>query len=220
MEKTYTCIEAREVATNGSPNDRRENFERSRKSYRDDNQGQKDKDRFSPYQGPSYRLLFTLSKSLREIFAIEKAARSFELPPCMFGSRWSRDKTKYCQFHTDHRHDTNQCRELKHQVEEAVKSRQLDHLVKGVKKKEKMSDTQLGGWKKREKDTTPVESPVLMIRRESYNPRKRPVERNNSEVREITFPPLRNISSADPVIIKAYMSGRHVNKVYLDGRSS
>ncbi|GKC31153.1 reverse transcriptase domain-containing protein [Tanacetum coccineum] len=220
MEKIYTWIEAREVTTNGSPNDRRENFERSRKSYRDDNRGQKDKDRFSPYRGPSHGLLSTLSKSPREILATEKAARSFEQPPRMFGSRWSRDKTKYCQFHKDHGHDTNQCRELKHQVEEAVKSGQLDHLVKGVKKKKKMSDTQLGEWKKGEKDATPVEAPVLMIRRESYNPRKRPAERNNSEVREITFPPLRNISSADPVIIKAYMSGRQVNRVYLDGGSS
>ncbi|GJS53657.1 hypothetical protein Tco_0627019 [Tanacetum coccineum] len=33
----------------------------------------------------------------------------------------------------------NQCRELKHQIEEAVKSGQLVHLVKGVKKKEKAS---------------------------------------------------------------------------------
>nr|GFA43765.1 hypothetical protein [Tanacetum cinerariifolium] len=32
MEKTYTWIEAREVATNGALNDRRDNFERSRKS--------------------------------------------------------------------------------------------------------------------------------------------------------------------------------------------
>ncbi|GKB30083.1 hypothetical protein Tco_0869484 [Tanacetum coccineum] len=30
MEKTYTWIEAREVATNGAPNDQRDNFERSR----------------------------------------------------------------------------------------------------------------------------------------------------------------------------------------------
>ncbi|GKB33102.1 hypothetical protein Tco_0872503 [Tanacetum coccineum] len=36
----------------------------------------------------------------------------------------------------------NQCRELKHQIEEAVKSGQLVHLVKGVKKKEKASQMQ------------------------------------------------------------------------------
>ncbi|GKE25599.1 hypothetical protein Tco_1440983 [Tanacetum coccineum] len=32
MEKTYTWIEAREVATNGAPNDKRDNFKRLRKS--------------------------------------------------------------------------------------------------------------------------------------------------------------------------------------------
>ncbi|GKD78630.1 reverse transcriptase domain-containing protein [Tanacetum coccineum] len=39
MEKTYTWIEAREVARNGAPSDRRENFERSNKSSWDNNRG-------------------------------------------------------------------------------------------------------------------------------------------------------------------------------------
>nr|GEU44093.1 hypothetical protein [Tanacetum cinerariifolium] len=72
MEKTYTWIEAREMATNETHNDRRENFERLRKSYRDDNHGKKDKDRFFPYQGPSHGLLSILSKSPRDILTIEK----------------------------------------------------------------------------------------------------------------------------------------------------
>ncbi|GKA74449.1 hypothetical protein Tco_0780751 [Tanacetum coccineum] len=165
-------------------------------------------------------MLSDLSKSPREIFATKNVARSFEQPPCMFGSRRSRDKTKYCRFHKNHGYNTNQCRELKHQIEEAVKLGQLVHLVKGVKKKEKVSDTQLGEWKKRVKDATPVDAPILMIRRESYNPIKRPVEVNNDEVGEITFPPLWDISFAYPVMIKAYVSGRQVNMVYLDGDSS
>nr|GEX71112.1 retrovirus-related Pol polyprotein from transposon TNT 1-94 [Tanacetum cinerariifolium] len=45
MEKTYTWMEGREVATNGTPNDRRENTKRSRKSSWDNNRGQKGKDR-------------------------------------------------------------------------------------------------------------------------------------------------------------------------------
>ncbi|GJW03845.1 hypothetical protein Tco_1562701 [Tanacetum coccineum] len=102
MEKTYTWIEAREVATNGTPNDQRENFERS--------------------------------KSLREILAIEKATTSFEQPPRMFGSKQSRDMSKYFHFHEDHGHDTNDCRQLRNQIEEVVKSGQLSHLVKGIKK--------------------------------------------------------------------------------------
>ncbi|GJT29380.1 hypothetical protein Tco_0909655 [Tanacetum coccineum] len=171
MEKTYTWIEAREVATNGALNEQREIFERSKKSFWENDKGQK-----------------------------------------------SRDRTKYCHFHKDYGHDTNQCRELKHQIEEAVKSGQVSHLAKGLKKKkEKKSDTHLGKRKKDGKDATPVEAPILMIRRESHNQRKRPVEGNYAEAGEITFPPLRNRSSADPVIIRAYVSGRQVYMVYLDG---
>ncbi|GJW01027.1 reverse transcriptase domain-containing protein [Tanacetum coccineum] len=109
MEKTYTWIEAREVATNGAPNDRRDNFERSRKSSKDNGRGQKIRDRFSPYRGPNHGLLSSLSKSPREILATEKVAKSFEQPPRMLGSRRPRDMSKYCYFHEDHGHDTNDC---------------------------------------------------------------------------------------------------------------
>ncbi|GKC08123.1 hypothetical protein Tco_0999733 [Tanacetum coccineum] len=89
MEKTYTWVEAREVATNGASNDRRDSFEWSKKSSWDNNRGQKNKDRFSPYWVPNHGLLPSLSKSPKEILATKKAARSFEPPPKMFGSKQS-----------------------------------------------------------------------------------------------------------------------------------
>ncbi|GKB39803.1 hypothetical protein Tco_0884745 [Tanacetum coccineum] len=142
MEETYIWIEAREVATNGTPNYQRENFERLKRSSWDNNRGQKGKDRFSPYRGPNHGLLSNLSKSPREILATEKAAKSFEQPPRMFGSRMSQDMSKYCHFHEDHGHETNDFRQLKNQIEEAVKSGQLSHLVKGTKKERvKASET-------------------------------------------------------------------------------
>ncbi|GJU77552.1 reverse transcriptase domain-containing protein [Tanacetum coccineum] len=52
----------------------------------------------------------------------------------MLRSRWSRDMTKYYRFHEDHGHNTNDCRELRHQINEAVKSGQFSYLVKGIKK--------------------------------------------------------------------------------------
>nr|GEV97992.1 reverse transcriptase domain-containing protein [Tanacetum cinerariifolium] len=97
----------------------------------------------------------------------------------------NRERSRRGRNTKDHGHDTNQCQELKYQIEEAVKARG--------------------------EDATPVEAPVIMIRKESYNPRKRPVEGNNDDVGEITFPPHRNITSADPVIIKDYVLGRQVN---------
>ncbi|GJS79410.1 hypothetical protein Tco_0729291 [Tanacetum coccineum] len=130
MEKTYTWIEAREVATNGAPNDRRDNFE-------------------------------SLFKTPRDILAIEKVAKTFEQPP-------------------------------------RLPRRQLAHLVKGIKRKrEKVSDTQLGEWKKERRNAEPVETFVLMISRRSCNPRKRYVEEDYNKVGEITFPPLSDKSSVD-----------------------
>nr|GEV54359.1 hypothetical protein [Tanacetum cinerariifolium] len=100
MEKTHTWIEAREVATNGAPNDLRDGFE-------------------------------SLSKSPREILATEKVARSFEQPPRMLGSRRSRNMSKYCYFHKDHGHDTNDYRQLRSQIKEApfIQATKVDSQV-------------------------------------------------------------------------------------------
>nr|GEX45823.1 reverse transcriptase domain-containing protein [Tanacetum cinerariifolium] len=58
----------------------------------------------------------------------------------------SREKAKALEPSSpDHGHDTNDWRKLRHQIEEAVKLRQLSHLMKGIKKgKAKASDTQRG----------------------------------------------------------------------------
>ncbi|GJR68263.1 hypothetical protein Tco_0014328 [Tanacetum coccineum] len=93
----------------------------------------------------------------------EKVARSFEQPPRMFKSRRSRDMSKYYHFHKDHRHDTNDCHQLRCQIEEAIKLGQLSHLLKGIKKERaKSSENQVEG--KKDKGATPTEEPILMIR--------------------------------------------------------
>ncbi|GJV50747.1 reverse transcriptase domain-containing protein [Tanacetum coccineum] len=97
IEKTYTWIEAREVATNRAPNDRRG---------------------VSTNLG---KILPGTTKKDRKT-EIEKVVKTFEQPPRLPRSRRSWDISKYCHFHEDHRNDTNQCRELRHQIEEAVKS--------------------------------------------------------------------------------------------------
>ncbi|GJW91500.1 reverse transcriptase domain-containing protein [Tanacetum coccineum] len=134
----------------------------------------------------------------------------------MLGHRRSRDMTKYCHFYEDHGHDTNDYRELRHQIMEAVKSGQLSHLVKG---KTKVPNTQRGDGKK-EKNTAPIEAPILMISRGEPTKRRVLVE-PMSECRGITFPPVvGNNNSSTPVIIKAKISGRQVNRVYMESGSS
>ncbi|GKD56374.1 hypothetical protein Tco_1289761, partial [Tanacetum coccineum] len=104
MEKTYTWVKAREVATNGASGDRGDNFE-----------------------------------SPKEILAIEKAARSFEPPPKMFGSK-----------------------HLRTQIQEAVNSGQLSHLVKGTKKERTKSSNTPRGESKKDKVTAPAKAPIHM----------------------------------------------------------
>ncbi|GKB64638.1 reverse transcriptase domain-containing protein [Tanacetum coccineum] len=86
MEKTYTWVEAREVATNGVSNNRRDDFERSKKFSWGNSIGQKDRGRFSPYKGQNQKLLSNLVKSPREILATEKVAKTFEQPPRLPGA--------------------------------------------------------------------------------------------------------------------------------------
>ncbi|GKC71998.1 reverse transcriptase domain-containing protein [Tanacetum coccineum] len=136
--------------------------------------------------------------------------------PSTYKANWSKDKTRYYHFHEDYRHETNQCQELKHQTEEAVKSGQLAHLVKGVKeKKEKTTGTRSEERKKEEKKPTLDKVSVLMISGKNCNVKKRHV--NYGGIGEITFPSLPNVGSSDPVIIKVYISGRQVNRIPLSG---
>nr|GEY34796.1 reverse transcriptase domain-containing protein [Tanacetum cinerariifolium] len=133
----------------------------------DNNKGKKKNQyRFSSYNGSNHGLLTNLSKSPREILAMEK--------------------------------------ELRHHIKEAVKSGQLAHLVKGIKKgKAKASDTQLDEWKKRDKDIVLVEALILMMSRSPASKRKLVRELING-IGEITFlSVLGSDNSSDLVIIRA-----------------
>lgn len=161
-------------------------------------------------------MLGSLTKSPREILATEKVAKAFEPPPRMAGKSKNRDTTKYCHFHEDFGHETNSCRELKKQIEEVVKSGQLTHLVKGIRKgKEKVTNTQ------QEKDNTPQEAPILMVRCDSSQLKRRASERETYDAREITFMfEIGESLSKDPVIIKIVVSNVEINKIYMDSESS
>ncbi|GKD93237.1 hypothetical protein Tco_1373074, partial [Tanacetum coccineum] len=157
--------------------------------------GQKNKDRFSPYRGPNHGLLPSLSKSLMEILATKKAARSFEPPSKMF---W-----KY----------------LRTQIQEAVNLGQLSHLVKGIKKERTKSSDTLKGESKKDKRTAPSEAPILMVSRESYIAKSLAQENTDYGGKKIIFPLVAKVNNA-PVIIEAKIFGRKVGRVYMDCGSS
>ncbi|KAI3754655.1 hypothetical protein L1987_54442 [Smallanthus sonchifolius] len=76
-----------------------------------------------------------LTKTPEEIMATEEARYSFRPPHPLAKSSEERSSSKYCEFHDDRGHHTNDCYQLKKRIEEAVKSGELAHLIKDIKKK-------------------------------------------------------------------------------------
>ncbi|GKD59724.1 hypothetical protein Tco_1297233 [Tanacetum coccineum] len=106
------------------------------------------------------------------------------------------------------------------QIEEAVRSGQLSHLVKGIKKERKKTSNSQQGEKK-EKNTTPAEAPILMINREEARTRNNISKSPTFEGREITFPLVtKGSNSSASVIIKAKIFEREVGRIHMDSDSS
>ncbi|GJT19093.1 hypothetical protein Tco_0877799 [Tanacetum coccineum] len=141
-----------------------------------------------------------LARNTSDILATEKVAKDFNPPPRMTAKGKNMDMSKYCQSHKDHGHNTDYCRELKRQTEEAYRSGKLAHLVKGIKKgKAKASDTQQGNWKKSDKYNNFSEASILMIRQS--DPKRKFVKQEVHGVKETTFPPvIDKAPSTDPVL--------------------
>ncbi|XP_022004288.1 uncharacterized protein LOC110901822 [Helianthus annuus] len=79
-----------------------------------------------------------LTKTPQEILATEEVKHSFRPPRPLTKSKRNETSTQFCKFHEEKGYHTNDCFQLKKRIEEAVKSGELAHLVKGVK--DKMGD--------------------------------------------------------------------------------
>nr|GEW28853.1 hypothetical protein [Tanacetum cinerariifolium] len=72
-----------------------------------------------------------LTRTPKEILAAE--AGKFQPPPPMGTSVEKRSSNKFCDFHNDKRHSTDECMQLKKQIEELVRAGKLSHLIKEIK---------------------------------------------------------------------------------------
>ncbi|KAL2512312.1 Ribonuclease H [Abeliophyllum distichum] len=61
-------------------------------------------------------------------------------PKKMWAPPHRRDETKYCKFHRDHGHDTEDCQQLKEEIERLIKRGQLSKFVKADKEKGKEAE--------------------------------------------------------------------------------
>ncbi|GKD36009.1 reverse transcriptase domain-containing protein [Tanacetum coccineum] len=76
-----------------------------------------------------------LTKTLKEIFALEKG--KFMAPPPMITPVEKRDPNKYCEFHADTGHSTDECMQLRKQIDEMIKLGKLSQIIKELKQNDK-----------------------------------------------------------------------------------
>ncbi|GJU56534.1 reverse transcriptase domain-containing protein [Tanacetum coccineum] len=72
-----------------------------------------------------------LIKTPKEIFALEKG--KFKAPPPMTTPVEKQNHTKFCEFHGEVGHNTNECMHIKKQIEEMLMAGKLSHLIKELK---------------------------------------------------------------------------------------
>ncbi|XP_065623881.1 uncharacterized protein LOC136065108 [Quercus suber] len=100
----------------------------------------KDRDRDSRKAGPSTRNqnYTPLNASLDQMLMQIKDDPSLKWPKKMKGDPNKRNKNKYCRFHRDHRHDMDECYDLKQQIENLIRQGKLRHFVGKDHKDEKL----------------------------------------------------------------------------------
>nr|GEW86366.1 hypothetical protein [Tanacetum cinerariifolium] len=105
------------------------------------------------HHGDSKRDRFTLlTKTPKEIFALEKGW--FKAPPPMTAPVKKQNHAKFCEFHGEVGHNTDECMHLKKQIEEMLKEGKLSYLMKELKQnngKEQSKTTKKGETPEKEK---------------------------------------------------------------------
>ncbi|GKF18173.1 hypothetical protein Tco_0063091 [Tanacetum coccineum] len=74
-----------------------------------------------------------LTKTPKEILALDKG--KFKPPPPMTTPVEKRNASKFCEFHGEVGHTTDECIHLKRQIEEMLKTRKLSYLIKELKQR-------------------------------------------------------------------------------------
>lgn len=201
-----------ERAVRGHYGGDRKNEGRHAYSGRDRGSSHRHGDRSAPYsphrgdhlnRGNPRLTLDSLIKPPKEILATKHQLR---LPPPkpMRDHPRKENQDKYCDYHGEKGHYTNDCYQLKRQLEIALESGKLNHLVKDLRQK---------GRREPPKNDAGAKDKVINMIRTWPERRKR----KSSEQEErwmnvpITFPPLPDGDvSNDPLIVEATMEGYFV----------
>ncbi|GJV76125.1 hypothetical protein Tco_1507709 [Tanacetum coccineum] len=180
-------------------------------------------DRHAPYvapQRPNQELhrprevlnLDSLSITPQEILAMEHQL-NLPQPAPLVGAPGKENLNRYCDYHNEKGHNTNDCFHLKRQLEIALESGKLNHLVKDVRQRGKGNQRNNGPQK------TKV---INMVKSHPLNRKRKTTMRDEEWMNvPITFPPVpaRDISE-EPLVVEAEVEGYLVRRIHIDEGAS
>ncbi|GJU53689.1 reverse transcriptase domain-containing protein [Tanacetum coccineum] len=126
-----------------------------------------------------------------------------------------RSSNKFCDFHNDKGYSTNECMQLKKQIEELVRAGKLSHLIKEIK--QGRDQTKVGKKEAPAKD----KSLAIYMVQPWHRMTRQKVTQSFARVSKITFPPLTTTKGTEgPLVIEAKIGGHMIHRMYVDGGSS
>nr|GFC40398.1 reverse transcriptase domain-containing protein [Tanacetum cinerariifolium] len=141
----------------------------------------------------------------KEILAAE--ANKFQPPPPMVTPVEKRNGNKFCDFHNDKGHSTDECMQLKKQIEELVRAGKLLYLIKEIKQGREQPKTQ-------RKETVAKDKPMTIYMVRSWQRTvKQKITQSFEQGKEITFPQLSNSNGTEgPLVIEAEIGGHTIHR--------
>ncbi|GJV67140.1 reverse transcriptase domain-containing protein [Tanacetum coccineum] len=129
-----------------------------------------------------------------------------------------RNARKFCEFHGEVGHTTDECMHLKRQIEEMLKAGKLSHLIKELKQNNGKDQAKVA--KKGEVAGKDKPLAILMVQSRRKIAKQRTTQTFSSETM-ISFPPLGEEDGTEgPMVIEAEVRGHLVHRMYIDGGTS
>ncbi|GJV12402.1 reverse transcriptase domain-containing protein [Tanacetum coccineum] len=122
-----------------------------------------------------------------------------------------RNNNKFCEFHGEAGHNTDECMHLKRQIEELLKNGKLSHVIKELKQNSGKDQPKTNKkWETSNKDKALA---ILMVQPWQRVARQR-ITKSFSPNPEISFPPLEEEEGTEgPMIIEAEIRGHFIHLV-------
>ncbi|GJY25944.1 reverse transcriptase domain-containing protein [Tanacetum coccineum] len=169
--------------------------------------------RGQPRDGRGSSKFTPLTRTPKEILTTE--AGKFKPPPPMVTPVEKRSSNKFCDFHNDKGHSTDECMQLKKQIKELVRAGKLSHLIKEIK--QGREQPKVG---KKEVPAKDKSMAIYMIQ-PWHSVTRQKITQSFERVSEITFPSLTTSSGTEgPLVIEAKIGGHMIHRMYVDGGSS